>query len=197
MNKRTTVFLVIVAFFISGCSTPVKKAIYIDPAFQEQIGAKLYILPTIDRRKDKSETLNLDKDIRKPVAAGLKKKGYDVELLNNFEVKESIPAAAIAEMSQDELFALGPQQASSVMVLYLDDASSKYTVIGFTFKIELMGLLLDKQRKTVLWKDKGVGTSGQGGLISGLVAPMVKSGALSSSVNSMLMSFPKKAKAAK
>lgn len=194
MNKRMTVFVVIAMLFLAGCAAPVKKAIHLDPAFQEQVGAKLYVLPAVDLRKDMSETLNLDNDIRKPFAHGLRKKGYEVELLNDFGGGEDIPAATVAEMSQDELFALGPQQASSVLVLYLDDASSKYTVIGFTFKMELTGLLLDKQRKVILWKDKGVGSSGQGGLISGLVAPMVKSNALSSSINSMLLSFPKKIK---
>lgn len=194
MNPRTIVFIGITLFCLSGCTAPTKQAIQMDPAFQERVGTTLYVLPVIDARKDTSAKFNMESDIRKPVARRLRKKGYEVELLSNLGVGEGTPSAAVAEMSQEELCALGPQEAPSVLVLYLDDASSKYVVMGYTFKVEMTGLLLDKQRKMVLWKDRGIGTQGQGGLISGLMAPSVRSGALSSAVGGMLMSFPKKAK---
>jgi len=193
MNKMMKGFVVITVLLIFGCAVPVKNAIYLDSAFHQRIGDKVNILPTIDLRKDKSASIDLDSAIRKRFADGLQDKGYTVELLKDCGGSKDVTTEAVAEMLQDELYVLGPQDSQSVLILYLNDASSKYVVMGYTYKVEVTGLLLDKQRKTVLWKDKGVGSSGQGGLISGLMAPLVKSEALSSSVNSMLMSFPKKA----
>jgi hypothetical protein len=77
-----------------------------------------------------------------------------------------------------------------MMVVYLDDASSK-TALGYSFKAENTALLLNKRSGAMLWKDKGIGSQGQGGLYGCLMSPMIKDDALSGSVTSMLASFPK------
>lgn len=197
MKKILSGFIIITVLFLSGCATPTKMAILFDPEFHQKVDRTIYVLPTVDLRVDRSTSIDVDSDIRKPFSGKLRDKGYEIQLLNDFGGSEDITGAAVAEMSADELYALGPQQSQSVLLVYLNDASSKYVVMGYTYKVEATGLLLDKQRKTVLWKDKGVGSSGQGGLISGLMAPLVKSEALSSVVNSMAMSFPDKNKTAK
>jgi hypothetical protein len=197
MNNTLKGFILIALFLLLGCAAPVKNAIYLDSEFHQRIGDNINVLPTVDLRKDKSASIDLESDIRTRFADGLKDKGYKVELLKDYGGSKDLKVEAVAEMLQDELYVLGPQDSLPILILFLNDASSKYVVMGYTYKVEVTGLLLDKQRKTVLWKDKGVGSSGQGGLISGLMAPLVKSEALSSSVNSMLMSFPNKTTANK
>lgn len=193
MYKLRAGLAVVVILFI-GCASPTKNAILLDPAFHNKMAGKICVLPTVDLRIDKSTSIDMDGDIRKPFSDGLKDKGYEIDLLSTFGEKDDMPAEAVAEMSVDELYALGLEQSPSLLVLYLNDVSSNYVVMGYTYKVELTGVLLDKQTKTVLWKDKGIGSSGQGGLISGLMAPLIKAEALSSSVNSMLRSFPEKPK---
>jgi hypothetical protein len=191
MSMILTRFILIAIVFLGGCATP-KNAIYLDPAFHQKIDRTLYVLPAVDHRLDKSTSIDIDSDIRKPFSDQLRDKGYEIVLLNDFGGKESMPATAVAEMSTDELYALGPQQAKSVLLLYLDDVSSKYVIMGYTYKVEITGILLDKHGKAILWKDKGVGSSGQGGLISGLMAPLIKSTAIDIAVNNMVKSFPNK-----
>ena len=57
-------------------------------------------------------------------------------------------------------------------------------------KVEATGSLIHKSEKVELWRDKGIGTSGQAGLISGAFAGMDKRTALSICLNSMFASFP-------
>lgn len=190
MNKTMKGFVAMIMLLLVGCgAAPMKKAIVLDADFHYRLGEKVNILPVIDLRKDKSTDIDLDDSIRTPFVNSIKDKGYAVATLNDFD-KKDLTMEAVAEMSEDELYVLGPKDAQSILILFVNDVSSKYVVMGYTYKVELTGLLLDKQRKTVLWKDKGVGSSGQGGLISGIMAPLVKSEALSTAVNSMIMSFP-------
>jgi hypothetical protein len=92
-------------------------------------------------------------------------------------------------MEPYELQALGVENTNYMMIVYLDDASSK-TALGYSFKIESTALLLNKQTGAMVWKDKGIGSQGQGGLLGCLISSSVKSEAMGICVKSMLSSFP-------
>lgn len=180
---------------MAGCvgGLPLRDAIYRDPAFLERTGISIYVLPTIDRRMDTSAKVDMYGDIGMIISNMLIKRGYNVHMVGNFSACEKILSEQVAEMIQDELYDLGPQDAQSMMLIYLDDVSENYSAIAYTYKVEMTGILLDKHNKTLLWKDKGVCSRGQGGLMSAAIAKgTMKKQVFEWAIYYMLGSFPSK-----
>jgi hypothetical protein len=88
---------------------------------------------------------------------------------------------------------LGPAEARWVMVVSLGDVTSKVT-FGSTGNAEVSGYVYDKQDGKLIWKEKGVGQAGQGGLVGMMMKGMMKSAALNSAIDNLMRSVPKRPK---
>ena len=180
--------LLVICIFASGCaSAPIP--IFIAQDFQAHAIDEVYLLPVVDARIDTSSAIDLQKAIGKRILKAVKKKGYIVIPVNTSE-GAGVPSSEIAEMTNEEMCTLGPSQAKTLLIVLVEDLSKKYAVMGYTFKVEIAGILIDKANKQVLWKDKGIGNAGQGGLISGLMAPWIKYEALSTATKRLIQSLP-------
>lgn len=181
--------LIGISILVGGCATSPKRPIVIAQDFNALRIGEVDMLPVFDARKDTSTSLDMQRNIGAPILSSALKKGYKVTLLQNVAF-EGFSSSDMIEMTPEELCALGPVDAKNLLIVIVEDVSSKYAVMGYTYKVEVVGILLDKANKKVLWKDKGIGNAGQGGLISGLVAPLIKSEALSGAINSLMRSLP-------
>lgn len=176
--------------WLSGCASGIPRTpIYADPDLASLHFDTVTVLPVVDRRVDQSSGINLDKTIRGQAIRILEKQGYAVIDPPAFSESVDIPNAEVAEMEVRELTALGPADAKMMLVLYLDDASG-VTALGYSFKTEMTALLIDKPRGALIWKDKGIASQGQGGLLGCLMSSSIKSDALKQCVSEMLASFP-------
>ena len=196
MNKVMKGFVLVVAFLFVGCATrPAPTpltAIHIDPDFHQLVSSKLYVLPIIDKRNDKSESADIEKKIRERCAAVLQKKGYDVVLLSEFGGNPNSTAESISRLSVDELYNFGPENAQSILFLYLNNVSTSYVVVQYTYTVEMTGLLLDKERKKVLWEGNGDVTMKYRGLASAAATGPITTSfvAAMAPVDKMLKTFP-------
>lgn len=184
------VTLVGVTLLMVGCAGRVPRTpIYADPDLANIFFDTVTVLPVVDRRVDKSTDVNLEKNVRGKAVKALEKNGYSVLVAESFAEGIDIPNDEVAEMEVHELATLGSPDTGMMLILFMDDASGA-TALGYSFKSEMTALLLDKSRKAMIWKDKGVASQGQGGLLGCAMSGSIKSECLSACVNSMLESFP-------
>lgn len=195
--KSNAIKFGLLMFFMTtlvGCATVSKQPIKLDPNFDKRNIDKIVLMPVVDRRVDKKAGINLEKDIRLPAKKILENKGYAVEMPEHFMDGSDIGSDQVGEMNGSDLADLGPQASKTLLFIYLDDILENYAVIAYTVKIEETGSLIDKTDKTEVWRDKGIGSSGQAGLISGVFSGMDKNLAISNALNNMLDTLPKRQK---
>lgn len=183
--------VVFTVFIISGCSTVQKIPIKLDPHFKERGIDTIVLMPIVDRRVDKKGVVNLEKDLRLPAKKILEKRGYTVIMPDKFSEGGDISADNVAEMDIADLSGLGPKESRALLFIFVEDVIDEYVVLAYTFKIEATGSLIEKVEKVELWRDKGIGAYGQGGLISGITAGMDKACAVSACLENMLCTIPK------
>lgn len=184
-------FFTLGVFFV-GCAGP-RTPIHLDPSFSKRQIDVITLLPIVDIRKDKSFEIDLEEKIRVPVQEILEEKGYSVTTPRIFAEGSQPSAEEISEMDVSELSMLGPSNSDFLLLVYVEDVSSTYAVISSTFKIETAATLIDRKGRSSLWRDKGVGSSGSGGLITSvLMKGLNRSFAISNSLDAMLSTFPEK-----
>lgn len=186
--------VVFTVFIISGCSTVQKIPIKLDPHFKERGIDTIVLMPIVDRRVGKKGAINLEKDLRLPAKKILEKRGYIVIMPDKFLDDSEISADNVAEMDIPDLAELGPKDSRALLFIFVEDVIDEYVILAYTFKIEATGSLIEKVEKLELWRDKGIGAYGQGGLISGITAGMDKAFAMSACLENMLCTIPKREK---
>ena len=153
------------------------------------------VLPIVDTRAGKKASVNMRK-LQGSVVSTLKKKRYSVRAAGTSGTAGQIDIEDLE--SPDPLWVkkLGPADARWVMVICLDDVTSKIT-FGSTGNAEMSGFLFDKDSGGLIWKGRGVGQAGQGGLMGMTMKGMMKGEALQSAVFSLLSGVPKRPKPGK
>jgi hypothetical protein len=187
------VFIVIVLAcncFTAKAKKPPKE---IDPRFTAI--ENIVILPAVDARSGEKKNVKLE-NLQKSALNTLKRKNYKVSLADNAGTVGEITEEDLNDAKTAWIQKLGPADARWVMVLCLDDVASK-TTFGSTGNAEVSGYLYDKQTATLIWKDKGVGQAGQGGLLGMAMKSTMTGAALDSAVYNLLNSIPKLPKPAK
>lgn len=189
----TMLFSLLVLSLLVGCATTMKQPIYSVPDFQSAAITEVIVLPPLDLRADKNIEVDLHKQLQKAAADILKEKG--------FRVTTSTDLGDVGELLEDDLKAaepnwikrLGPAGARYVMVLCLMDVATKLT-FGSTGNAELAGYLYDKQAAILMWRDKGIGQTGQGGLIGMVMKSWMDEEAISMALKNLMDSIPKRAR---
>ena len=180
-------FLVVV---ISGCAIEPKEPIYLDPAFAEKnICEFVVVLPVFDARKDRSVEIDVNKIVRPYVKEILEDKNYEVLLVSDFGKVANITYDDIEIADPTWINSLGPDDAKWVLLLTLEDLTSVLT-FGSAASAEMHGILFDKLSGSIIWKDKGIGRGGQGGILGMLIKGLVTEGAIKESVSDLIRSFP-------
>jgi len=99
--------------------------------------------------------------------------------------------ADLAKPEAEWVRTLGPVSARWVMIATVDDLMRKVT-FGTSANSEVSAYLFDKQVGRCVWRNKGVGRAGQGGLI-GYFMPSA-SQALDLATFGMMSGFPRKSR---
>ena len=156
---------------------------------------KIVVLPTVDARNGQKASVKLE-NIQAQVLKLLKKKNYVVEAAPLQADAGELIEEDLKEARPEWVKQLGPAEVRWVMVVCLGDVTSKLT-FGSTGNAEVSGYLFDKQDATLIWKQKGVGQVGQGGLAGMMMKGTMKSAALSGATFDLMRSVPKRPKARK
>lgn len=178
---------------VVDCSASKKQKIPPDPKFAAI--ENISVLPIVDDRAGDKANVNMG-NLQRNVVKALQKKHYSVTAADTTGDAVQIAVEDLEDAHPPYLKKLGPTNQRWVMVVLLDDVHSKIT-FGSTGNAEVSGYLFDKDSGELLWKGKGVGQAGQGGLMGMTMKGMMKGEALSAAVANLLSSVPTRPKPGK
>lgn len=153
------------------------------------------VLPLVDSRVGKKADVNLDK-LQASAVNALKKKRYPVTAVTTTGEAGQIVEEDLQGAQPEWTKKLGPADSRWVMVVCLGDVMTKMT-FGSTGNAEVSGYLFDKQTGELVWKGKGVGQAGQGGLAGMMMKGTMKGEALNAAIYNLFTGMPTRPKPAK
>jgi len=191
--KSSITVLLLIAVCVVNSSAKKKPKTPPDPMFMAI--QNISILPVVDARAGKKASVNLGK-LQGSLAKTLKRKRYPVVAAGSTGEAGEIAIEDMQAADPAYIKKLGPPDERWVLVVFLEDITSKIT-FGSTGNAELTGYLFDKEEGKLIWQNKGIGQSGQGGLIGMTMKGMMKGAALDNAVLSLLGSIPRRPKPGK
>lgn len=171
-----------------GLDCAAKKKPAPPPGSQFMAIQNISVLPVVDARAGNKAGVNLEK-LQESIVKTLKNKHYPVGAAGNSGEAGQIAIEDVESAVPAYVKKLGPVNERWVMVVFLDDITSKIT-FGSTGNAELSGYLFDKENGGLVWQGKGVGQAGQGGLMGMAMKGMMKGEALEAAVLNLLGSMP-------
>lgn len=175
---------------LTGCAVA-KQPIFLSSTFSQEKIERIYVLPVVDIRFNKEPELpKLNKWVLGKVKGQLKRKKYTFTLVSDTSIVDNITEEDLKEVDAEWVKNLGPSGSRWVIVIALLDARSKLT-FGSTGNAEVSGYLFDKKDGSMVWRDKGIGKVGQGGLIGMVLKGMMLGDAIKMATIDLMKSFPK------
>jgi hypothetical protein len=154
------------------------------------------VLPIVDARAGDKKKVNME-DVQRTVTSLLnKKKHYPASAASASGEVGQIAVEDLESAVPSYVKKLGPADARWVMVICLDDVMSKLR-FGSTGNAELSGYLFDKDSGELVWKGKGVGQAGQGGLMGMAMKGAMTGQALLEAIQKLLKGMPNRPKPGK
>jgi len=184
--------MLLMGLVLSGCASA-KSPIYLNPGFKSLAIEEITVLPAVDARLDKTQNVDLQKQIRQTGANFLERKGYQVSQQDDLGGATELTEEILKAPDPEWVKHLGPPGARWVMVLTLDDLTTKLT-FGSTGSAELSGVLYDRTGGSIVWRDKGIAQVGQAGLIGMALKGTMGGEAVRTALFNLLASFPKRSK---
>jgi hypothetical protein len=173
-----------------GCA-PSKKAIFLDPNFNQSTIDKITLLPAIDARIDASIKVNIQKQIRGEGMDQLKDKGFLITLSDTIGNVGQITEDLLKSGDSQWIKKLGPPQARWTMVLMLLDLSARRMPGGIGIA-EVAGFLFDKEKGIIVWRDKGICNRVQS--VFGMLIWEGASDATDAAIRDLMSTFPTRTK---
>ncbi len=169
---------------------------YVAPLYQDAEFAKMrlaepiYLLPFVDLRVDKTKNLNLDDNAMRRLSPSFEKKGYGpLKAVKDRKWVESLVEDDFTHPDSSFLAVLGPEKAHYLFCPVLHDFKSKLT-FGSTANAEVSGYIVDKKRGKIVWRHKGIGQAGQGGLMGMAMKGIVEEEAVNNALLSLSVAIP-------
>lgn len=190
VNKLMVIFIgTFVVLFVTGCM-PARQPVMISPELLQQQPTTISILPSIDARREKesAKIKDLDEITQKYIRGQLKRRKYKVEILDHYAIDHH--EGYLAEMTEDELVSLAPENTEAAFLYVLDDATSNNIIISNSARAIARAYLIDPVKKEIIWKDEESHSTGGGGLLYSMV-PM-KNMAIEMTIYEMVESLPKR-----
>ncbi|HEC97888.1 MAG TPA: hypothetical protein ENI58_07035 [Nitrospirae bacterium] len=183
--------LIFIPFLIlTGCAVA-KQPIFLSSTFGQEKIESIQVLPVVDFRFNKEPELpELDKWVLGEVKSKLKRKEYTFTIASDTSLVDNITEEDLQEVDAEWVKNLGPSDSRWVIVIALLDAKSNLT-FGSTGNAEVSGYLFDKKDGSMVWRDKGIGKVGQGGLVGMLLKGSMLRDAVKKATVDLMNSFPK------
>jgi len=189
-TKTRALWLVVVLTFLAGCATQ-RPADYMRAGFDARQIDRITVLPVVDHRIDQSKPLNLDSWVLPLTEQILKHKGYLYSVERDRSAVSDVSRDALESSPPDFIASVSPKGAKWVLLLALEDSTSKMT-FGSTGNAEMSGYLFDTALGQTVWKNKEAAQVGHGGLVGMLVKGMMEQGAVETATALVLHTLPKR-----
>jgi hypothetical protein len=188
-TKGMVVPTLLLLLVLSACSATKHAPVRV--GFPPYVIDTITIFPVVDLRVDKNYSgMEMPNNrIISVVKKDLIKKGYNVDILTD--------RASVSELTEDDLSSedaswikqIGPPNSKWILLMGLLDHSTKLT-FGTTSNAEVTGYLFSKDDGKILWHQKGIGKSGQGGIAGMLMGPMVNVESIGYAATNLISNFP-------
>ena len=190
-NLARWAFVAGTACLLGGCASgPVEKpADYVSPSFDAGAVDRVYLLPAVDHRIDKTKALELDAWLAPPAERTLAERGYPAIVVQDRSLVEHITRDDLEEPEPEWIGSLGPATGRWVMLLVLEDSVAK-TTFGSTGSAEMAGYLFDRRNRALVWRNKDTGQFGQGGLIGMAMKGMMERSAIEMAAMGIFQGLP-------
>jgi len=167
--------------------------IYQSEVFDPNEVNKIYVLPVVDLRFDRSTELGERNDwVHKIIEKNLVSKDYNTDLLIDRSIVTDLIEEDLLEPDADRMHNLvNIEEARWLFIPYLLDSRSKMT-FGSTGNAEVGAMMYDLVADTLIWRDKAIGKEGQGGLIGMALKGTMERSAIEKATKELMKSFPGK-----
>ena len=156
-RTKSSVIGCIVALWITAtlAASAVAAPFVVDDVSRVTGIEKITILPVVVMADfpegDEEKLLDL---VRKQLALELALKGYALKRARSFSRERNLSAAQVNTMSAEELAALGPGNATHLMILYVNALEDSFIGIADSSDARLAAVLIEKASSEVLWKNE-------------------------------------------
>ena len=176
---------------LSGACGPSKwrPPLELAPDFQATRIDPIVVLPAVDARIDTSIAVELATQLGEDALPILRARGYPAALGAAGPSAQGLGVDALAVADAATIRGLGPPGARWVMVLALVDVTTSMG-LGSSGNAELAGFLFDTQAGRLIWRDRGLGQVGQGGLLGFTLVAVMDEEAISAALKHLLASLP-------
>jgi hypothetical protein len=193
--RTLLVTLVFGVVTLAGCaSAKLTKAEYLSASFDTRAIANVAIAPVLDMRVDKSEALELDKEVHIMAKESMVERGYTVVTYADRSLISTLQAQvtrdAIESMVKDLVIPDGPRH---VLLFGLIDGQSKLGFGSFG-SAGMFGYLVDQERHEVLWSHSATGKSGALGFVGMAMKNMMTPVAIDYATRNLVFSIPPREK---
>ena len=176
---------------LAACASTPPQIEYAADNFDATAMDKVVLLSVVDHRVDKSKEVKLDKWVEPFAKKRLKKAGYEYEIDTAPAYVEAVTLDGLEDADAEMIASLGPDGSRWVMLLVLQDASSKMT-FGSTGAAEMTGYIFDRETNTIAWRNKEFAEFSQGGLMGMAMKGAMQRSAIELATDKILKGLPKK-----
>jgi hypothetical protein len=125
---------------------------------------EVVLLPVVDLRPDKSVGLDVKASALSSAKSTLKQKKYKFSVHSDEAQVANLAPEDLEKPKPEWVKSLNPANGRWMMVVAVNDLVKKVT-FGTAANAEVSAYLFDKESGKCVWRDKGIGQAGQGGLI--------------------------------
>lgn len=188
-NKNQARFSLIILglMLLSGCVT-MQRPLYLHNNYVNNSIQNISILKAIDGRTDTKVKLDMLSDVSIPISKSITKKGYNVNVIKDIPKAENLLEIDVRE-GDPEFYGSFASYGKYILFPVLIDCTSKLT-FGSTGNAEVAVYLIDTENKCLVWRDKGIGKTGQGGLIGMAMVSAMAKGALDLANKKVVKNLP-------
>jgi hypothetical protein len=176
---------------LGGCVAKQRPAVFLDPLFKAQDVQRIAVLKPIDGRIDTEIEVDLDAQLAAATADALRDRGYDAQVVVLGRDTSTLTLDELKDADATLIKELGPPDTRWVMVVGLVDVTTSLT-FGSTGNAEIEGFMYDKDNGVLVWRDKGIGQAGQGGLLGMALVGAMDEAAISTAVTHLVTSLPQR-----
>ncbi len=169
---------------------------FISPDFDAESLGEIVVLSMVDHRIGVEPEPKLDKWVGKIIEISLKKARYDFSFATSPEYIEAVTRDGLEDEDPEMIAKLGPEGSRWLLLLELHDASSRLS-LGSAGGAEMTGYIIDKENRSVIWRNKEFTEARQGGLMGVAMKGTMKISAIQMAAGAILKILPKKAKTKK
>jgi hypothetical protein len=184
-----TFLIVSLLILVTGCVTPYNKANFMSNDINVMQIDTITVMPILDFRINKEKELNLDKLLHNILEIQLKHRNYKCVMLTDRTIIAHIDQEELESHNKEWIDSINSAGGRWILFVALLDSSSQLT-FGSTGSAEMSAYIFDKHNSKLIWQEKAIGSTGQGGLIGMTLKGLMETDAICTATQNLMKAIP-------